>query len=220
MKYDMLEVVECEIIEEEIDVVNFTCEPHHYYISNDIVSHNCDTPYAIEGKDFKKLPVETVVNTILSFDCTDVTFTGGEPFLYLESIKTIMDILNATDGNFTYNFETNGIICNPRICQEYNPTIVVSPKLHALSGDYINSIEGWGRASGDICFKFVYENSDTIEQIKKLEKALGDKSIYLMPEGIKFDNEKYEECAQKCIENGYIMSPRLHNIIWGNKRGV
>jgi hypothetical protein len=31
---------------------------------------------------------------------------------------------------------------------------------------------------------------------------------------------RYQQCADACIKNGYIMSPRLHVILWGNKRGV
>lgn len=227
MKFNGVGVQKIELIEEEIDVVNFECSPHSYYIANGLVSHNCDTKYAIKGGKNHKMTVEDIVEHIDILDthkCQDVTFTGGEPMLHINELCDVMCKL------YTHNFhfETNGTIFPDKYLgalSDLSVDFVVSPKLHAINDKYIEALKMWTTLEPAVCFKFVYESPETIKQIAKLKEKIPfldgiSIPIYLMPEGIKFDQAKYEETVEACIKNGYIMSSRLHNIIWGNKRGV
>jgi len=187
----------------------------------------CDTMYSVQKQDdtIRHIPIETAVNTILQYKCNNVTFTGGEPFLYKEQIKNIMWMLNL-NKDFEFSFETNGMISDIIDFHPYKVSYVVSPKLHALKNDenYLDNIKNWSRYASHlpVYFKFVYETPETIEEIKKLSETieLDIEKIYLMPEGKKFDVRKYEECAEQCLKHHYKMSPRLHTIIWDIKRGV
>ena len=187
----------------------------------------CDTKYAIAGGDNKKMTADEVVAQVKKLDvytCEDITFTGGEPLLYIDELYEVIKRLYT----YKFQFETNGTIFPSKyqgFFWEFNVDFVVSPKLHAIDEKYIEALKLWAVYGPTVCFKFVYESPETIKQIKQLKEKIpalnyGDVPIYLMPEGIKFDQKKYEETSNACIENGYILSSRLHNIIWGNKRGV
>lgn len=188
----------------------------------------CDTMYSVQKQDdtIRHIPIETVVNTILQYKCNNVTFTGGEPFLYKDQIKNIMWMLTL-NNDFEFCFETNGMISDIIDFHPYKVSYVVSPKLHALKNNesYLDNIKNWARyaAHMPVYFKFVYENESSIEEIKKLSELTEIKNtekIYLMPEGKTFSIDKYKECAEQCLKHHYKMSPRLHTIIWGITRGV
>lgn len=79
----------------------------------------------------------------------------------------------------------------------------------------------------DVQFKFVYSGETCISEIKNILKEMPDTiskfgHVYLMPEGTTVDqmNTLGKECVEKCIENGWNFAPRLHILIWGDKRGV
>ncbi len=44
----------------------------------------CDSMYAVEGTDFSSLEINDVINTTLSYQCSNICITGGEPLLQLE----------------------------------------------------------------------------------------------------------------------------------------
>ena len=198
----------------------------------------CDSMYAVKKTDdtSQRVPVESVVNTIKSLECLDVTFTGGEPLMYKDQIYSIMKMLSLCD-DYKFHFETNGL-AKPVLGweEEFDITYSVSPKFHALTlkenqhlkkecGTYIGMLRFWCTfLKKNMCLKFVYEGPETIEKIKLLRRMLmgldSGIDIYLMPEGITFDQDKYKECADMCVKYGFKMSSRLHNIIWGSKRGV
>lgn len=79
----------------------------------------------------------------------------------------------------------------------------------------------------DVQLKFVYSGKECIDEIKGLLKELTgnvklDKLVYLMPEGTTVEqmNTLGKECVEQCIEQGWNFAPRLHILIWGDKRGV
>ena len=197
----------------------------------------CDSMYAVRndnpfGNGYKNIwTAEEIIKKIKEYNCKDVTFTGGEPFLYINQIKTIIEQLGES---YKFHFETNGMIV-PEEMLYTNVTYSVSPKFHLLDlsetmnpnfdcNAYIGSLRHWVEfMHGQLCLKFVYEGEETIKNIKILESMVygfRDCSVYLMPEGNQFDQKKYLECAEQCKKHNYKMSARLQNILWGPKRGV
>lgn len=82
----------------------------------------------------------------------------------------------------------------------------------------------------NVQYKFVYSGDESVEEIRKiLDKVareddkldINDK-VYLMPEGTTINqvNDNTKNCVESCIENGWNFAPRLHILIWGDKRGV
>lgn len=198
----------------------------------------CDSRYAIEKQDdtSKIVPIEEVVNTIISMGINDVTFTGGEPLMYKEQIINIIDLLLLRDESFKFHFETNGTIKGDGFEKYDCVDFVVSPKLQFLdlnidsikdtTDKYLGMLNYWaqiGTLDWNVTFKFVYETPETVNKVKKLTDiclGMNRNKIYLMPEGKEFNQAKYIECAEMCMKHGYILGSRLHTIIWGSKRGV
>jgi len=187
----------------------------------------CDSLYAVNKIDDTPqiLPLESVVNTIIKLGLKDVTFTGGEPMLYQDKILHIIDLLRLSDDKYTFHFETNGTIIPKGNFDD--STFIISPKLQFIDDKYIKSLKNWcyeQTVSYKVALKFVYEDFSTVDKIRKLlEDVEVDDTlipIYLMPEGKTFDQQKYQECADVCIKNGWYLGARLHTIIWGAKRGV
>ncbi len=93
----------------------------------------------------------------------------------------------------------------------------------------------------DTQLKFVYSDESVIDEINDLHSQLIarveginaiaptdvhkrylDKITYLMPEGttVEHMNDVGKECVEQCIKHGWNFAPRLHILIWGDKRGV
>jgi organic radical activating enzyme len=72
------------------------------------------------------------------------------------------------------------------------------------------------------CFKFV--TSDNIDEIKSFvdHYQIAKEKVYLMAEGFErfAQVEQVEKVLKWCVENGYNYGPRLHTLLWGNRRGV
>jgi len=192
----------------------------------------CDTKYSIEKIDdtVQIVTLEEIVNTIIGYGCKHVAFTGGEPMLYIEKINDIIGLLSLHSDNYTYHFETNGLI-GPKWQYDAHVTYAISPKFYKLDptteNEYTNSVKEWvnwnDKPNTKSILKFVYEGEETIKKIKQLEKTIdgfGNTPIYLMPEGRTLDLDKYRECAKICMKEGWRFSIRLQCILWNDQRGT
>ena len=178
----------------------------------------CDTKYSWEDGDEKS--VEYIVEEIKKYPCKTVCFTGGEPLLQQEGIIKIIKKL----PGYEFHLETNGTL-EPvnylTYCMSYH---IISPKLQFsfdISPFYSN--ESLGN------FKFVVsEESDLLDILSFIEyNSLGDRGnrFYLMPESITVEEQKDKlkfiiEFVKKHTELNFIVTPRLHILAYGNKRGV
>jgi 7-carboxy-7-deazaguanine synthase len=182
----------------------------------------CDSGYAKTGK-FKEVEVENIIERIKNKRIA--VFTGGEPLLQYKALRKIWST------GTSLHLETNGSVSFGKYLGfDYAS---VSPKLHALNEEYLDTLTEWARAAVympqyEISFKFVYESDDSwkaklnsvLLNFKENDVNLKGLNIYMMPEGQEFNRERYKECAEFCIDNGYILAPRLHTLIWPKQRGV
>jgi 7-carboxy-7-deazaguanine synthase len=76
----------------------------------------------------------------------------------------------------------------------------------------------------DYQLKFVIAREEDVEEVQTLVNELGapPEKVILMPEGITPEdlNTRGVWIAELCKEFGYRFSPRLHVLLWGNKRGI
>ncbi|MBW7959815.1 MAG: radical SAM protein, partial [Candidatus Promineofilum sp.] len=66
----------------------------------------CDTMYAVEGRDFKDMTVEAVVEEIASYGCRRVCITGGEPLIQAKEAAALAAMLTAE--GYCIVLETSG----------------------------------------------------------------------------------------------------------------
>ena len=196
----------------------------------------CDTKYHKNGEF---LSIKKIVSKIKSFNSKTklVIFTGGEPLLQQEAIVEIIKQLNPKGGfygtwfDWWFQIETNGSIepniINEYICHEKGKTVYiqynVSPKLssfYSKSKTNLSNIHLWGR----FILKLVITSEKDILELKQLQEKykIINCSVWLMPEGAsKKEQEKNMPMVVKLAKKyNYNFSPRLHILIWDQKKGI
>ncbi len=170
----------------------------------------CDTPYSYDGKSFREISVEALVDEIENFGLKRVCITGGEPFLTSQLPNLVESLL---EKEYTVLIETNGTLWNENIgnMKTDNLHITCSPKppsyfIHPQLLPYITEL------------KFVVDKHIKLENIlnEKTEKIIKNDFIVLQPESNKKEMvEKalkiQEELLKKGIESRII--PQCHKVL-------
>ncbi len=201
------------------------------YVSEGILSHNCDTPFTSWNPENKDITLTEAVETITKYDCKHVVITGGEPFIQVKELTELCRELDQRGHHIT--IETNGTIFAPVAAH----LISMSPKLRNSNPPSANRFfqrHERGRICPDVIrqfldryecqVKFVVDQPADLEEVQTLqtEISIPAETIVLMPQGITPEElaPKQEWLVDICKEHGYRYSPRVHVDIWGDKRGV
>jgi len=173
----------------------------------------CDTQYA--WHEYAEMNPGEIIREVLRYDCRDVVITGGEPFLQWESgLITLHGELAGKGCRILY--ETSGKAGIPVLP---DATVVLSPK--NIKGKWQLALENFDRAH---YFKFVAADIRSLEEIHLFvqDNAIPKQKVYIMPMGATREEQlsRMEMVFTFCAEHGYRMSPRLHILVFGEKRGV
>ena len=192
----------------------------------------CDTKYTWDWRhyDYRQEVVELtpaqVEETVLEYDCRHLVITGGEPMLQQKGLASVVGPLK--ERGYSFEVETNGTIApGPSLAlavDQWN----VSPKL-ANSGngegrrEVPQALRAFARLSNTY-FKFVVAEYGDLHEVRTLVDRYGlqRERVILMPEGRNDAAlaEKSRWLSQACIEEGFRFTPRLHILLWGDKRGT
>ncbi len=192
----------------------------------------CDTPYTSWSPEGVEMSVADVLAEVRRHPCTHVVVTGGEPMIQ----PVVVELTNALhDSGLHITIETAGTVWSPVACD----LMSISPKL--ANSTPVDRDEGrWAamhervRHQPDVLRRLMAEYSYQLkfviaapEDMEEVERLLGevdaDRSrVVLMPEGIDVEtlSERGRWLVKICKERGYRFSPRLHVVLWGNRRGV
>lgn len=194
----------------------------------DLACSFCDSKYAWhEGTNVE---VQNIFNKAMCFD--RVVITGGEPLLQQKEIETLINKLCADDKEMIIEIETNGTIIPIFKKNLKNIIFNVSPKLASSGNNYekriipevLNFYSKHLNTYNSINFKFVIDNETDIREVEELiyQYKIIKKNVFLMPMGVDRGEQitKLEEIAKYALLLGVNISPRLHILIYGNKRGV
>lgn len=193
----------------------------------------CDTPYTSWESEGEEWPLERILSWVKSHPAyRHVVLTGGEPMLFAET-EPLTRALHELGLHVT--IETAGTLIRDVACD----LMSISPKL-------ANSTP-WQRGSGewaerheqlriqphvltslmrnfDYQLKFVVSSPDDLEEIERLAEQLhaAPQRILLMPEGIEAAvlNERAAWLVEECKLRGWRFCPRLHVLLYGNRRGT
>ena len=192
----------------------------------------CDTKYTWDWKHFTyerevmELTLDVVTDRILAHGCAHLVITGGEPLLQQRVLASLVGPLKEKD--FSFEVETNGtIVPCPQLLDAVDQWNV-SPKL-AFSGNEeqrrnVPAALRCFSALSNAYFKFVVTNDSDILEVQGLmqEYQLSKKQVILMPEGTsaRVLQGRGRWLSQVCIDLGLRFSPRLHILLWGDKRGM
>jgi 7-carboxy-7-deazaguanine synthase len=195
----------------------------------------CDTPYASWSPEGEDVPVERIVERVRAFPAArQVVLTGGEPMIMPE-IESLCDALKAADYHIT--IETAATVYRPLKVDLAS----LSPKLsnstpHQREGGRFARVHEQNRlnvpviqrfidAAPDFQLKFVVAQESDVVEIRFILDQLSGWSpadVLLMPEGTDAGtlNDRSAWLAELCRANGFRFCPRLHVLLYGNRRGT
>lgn len=193
----------------------------------------CDTPYTSwhpEGEEWSEERILAWVDLQPAY--RHVVLTGGEPMLF-SAIEPLTRLLQERGLHIT--IETAGTVDRDVACD----LMSISPKL-ANSTPWRRGAKEWaerheatriqlevlrsltGRFEHQLKF-VVAEPGDLLEiedLVRRLDASAG--RILLMPEGVDAASlaERSQWLVEECKRRGWRYSPRLHVLLYGNRRGV
>jgi len=192
----------------------------------------CDTPYTSWSPEGAEMSVAEVLAEVRSHPSAHVVVTGGEPMIQ----PALVELTNALhDSGLHITIETAGTAWAPVACD----LMSISPKL--ANSTPVDRDEGrWAAmhervrhqpevlrrlmAEYPYQLKFVIAAPEDMEEVERLiiEVDADRSRVVLMPEGIDVETlaERGRWLVEICKERGYRFSPRLHEMLWGNRRGV
>jgi 7-carboxy-7-deazaguanine synthase len=172
----------------------------------------CDTRYALSGG--KEMTIADILSQIKALGCSNIVITGGEPFMQKDEVILLHEAL--VNSSFSVQYETSGKAGIPEL---KNAFIVLSPK----RPDKKWLIDKKDLPKAD-CLKFLYDSSKGGRTIKKFvsDNNIDSSRVFIMPQGRtrKAQIDMMPEVFEFCVNNGFIMTPRLHVLCYGNKRGI
>lgn len=173
----------------------------------------CDTRYA--WYEFTEMGFDDILQQVERYGCRDIVITGGEPFLQW---KTGLEELHRglVDGGYRIFYETSGKAGIPDL---QGATVVLSPK--HIEGRWHVSRETVGKAG---FLKFIAHDAASMEDISRFigEYDIAAEKVFIMPLGSTRQEqlERMESVFTFCRNNGFRMTPRLHILIFDDRRGV
>lgn len=164
-----------------------------------------------------------------------VVITGGNPLIHQKKLVFNRLLGELHRRGYTIEMEDNGTIAPAEYITDALGVYQyhITPKL-ANSGlaksvrDREDVMRRYVEISEDlncrVVFKYVISTLEDFEEVCALVEKynIPREYVWMMPEGISLDAtmEKSYWLIEKCIEFGFNFTPRLHIMIWGNKRGV
>ena len=190
----------------------------------------CDTPYTWDWDRFdpavelRRRTVDDVLAEVDAMAVDLVVITGGEPLAQRAGLISLARGLRERD--IRIEVETSGVIAPPPEAVELVDQWNVSPKLansgmaaeRRLVPDALAAFVATGRA----VFKFVVVDPDDLDEIGALVEAHGLGPVWVMPEGTDGPTiaAGLRALAEPVLARGWHLTPRLHVLVWGDRRGV
>lgn len=193
----------------------------------------CDSKYtwlnqerSVSGVDYRGMTAQDVFEKVMGFDCRHIVVTGGEPLLHQRLLPAILSRLRR-EGVYV-EVETNGTMRPTVEMLDVVDCFNVSPKTSNSGVDARVRVRGAALstlvASRKAWFKFVIGEIQDLSEVEKLiaEFSIPRDRVLLMPEGTDAALllERGRWLVDVCKEKGFRFTPRLHILLFGNKRGT
>jgi organic radical activating enzyme len=186
----------------------------------------CDTKYSWVGPPVCELPAGEILGYCRARPGAQVIVTGGEP-LENPACEPLIEILK--DEGLRVEVETSGYIEPTDALLSLVDQWNVSPKLKsaAIPEDKQPQTLDWLRRAKEPYLKFVLHKTEEITEVEEILQryALADWEPHrtiISPGGKKYAHmePRLLPLAEAALEKGWSFTPRLHVILWGDKRGV
>lgn len=197
----------------------------------------CDTPYTWDWKgkngqrfdpsaELRDMDPETLVAMLTRMNVDMAVITGGEPLVQSSGVADLVSRLNA--AGMSVEIETNGTRPIPAGLTGRRVRFNVSPKLSNSGEPYEKRVKpavlsGFAERA-DTAFKFVVADQAELGEVREIVEAahVHASQVWVMPEGKTPEavSAGVAAIADAAIRYGWNVTPRLHVIVWGDRRGV
>lgn len=193
----------------------------------------CDSKYtwlnqdtARAGREYQLMTTSGLLEKVLAYGTRHLVLTGGEPLLNQRVLLPVLSDLKKR--GFYVEVETNGTLAPSVEFAAAVDCFNVSPKTSNSGVDerlrtrprvtraFVDSKKAW--------FKFVIGRLEDVMEVEDLisKSSIPRELVLLMPEGTDSTAllERGRWLAELCKEKGFRFSPRLHILLFGNRRGT
>jgi len=180
------------------------------------------------SEEARSVPVADVENEIRQFNLDHLVITGGEPMLQQRHLVSLLGRLKSRCKEYFVEVETNGTIKPDENFLQLIDQWNVSPKLESSGNSRFarekkDALDFFASLRNSF-FKFVVQDNEDLEEVGSLARrsSISPGKIILMPEGTEASvlKERTVWLSEVCESKGYRLTPRLHILLWGNKRGT
>jgi 7-carboxy-7-deazaguanine synthase len=193
----------------------------------------CDTKFtwlnqdaSKPGVDYQPMTTEAVLERVTGYGCSHLVLTGGEPLLHQRLLTPVLSGLKK--AGFYVEVETNGTVTPSAETIAQVDCFNVSPKTsNSNVEEAVRTRPGALQAliqSQKAWFKFVIGNAEDVFEVEALiaRFAIPHERVLLMPEGTDSATllERGRWLTDICKEKGFRFTPRLHILLFGNRRGT
>lgn len=189
----------------------------------------CDTPYTSWDPEGRHMAMDDILDYVRQRSTGHTVVTGGEPMIAQEIVQLTRG-LRQLEQHIT--IETAGTVYDSVECD----LMSISPKLANSTPDdpawrdrhdklrYQPHVLRRLMSEYPYQLKFVVAGEGDIAEVAKVVSDLGAEParVILMPEGVNEAvlRERSVWLTEACKERGWRFSPRLHILLYGNKRGT
>jgi 7-carboxy-7-deazaguanine synthase len=187
----------------------------------------CDTPYTWDWSrhdpavELRELSVDEVLASVDAMGPVSMlVVTGGEPLLQQRRLPPLLT--GARERGLWVEVETAGTLAPDPEVVALVDRFNVSPKL-ANSGNpeerrHRPEVLAAFEATGKAVFKFVVRDVSELDEVA----AFGVAPVWIMPEGTDAATltSRMQALAPAVLARGWHLTPRLHVLLWGDRRGV
>jgi 7-carboxy-7-deazaguanine synthase len=189
----------------------------------------CDTPYTWDWRRFRpdeelrRIDAGTVTSAVEEMGVDMLVITGGEPLLQARALMPLLEA--AGERGWRVEVETNGTVAPPPQLARLVTAFNVSPKLANSGVAESERIRPAAlaalRATGRAVFKFVVTSPADLDEVAVLAGEHRLEPVYVMPEGTTAEVvlTRMRELAEPVLAHGFHLTPRLHILLWGDRRG-
>lgn len=194
----------------------------------------CDTPYASWKPEGREMTPAEIEQAVLGYTSRHVVITGGEP-LIMPELESLCFRLAAAGKHITIETAGTRFVPLPADLISLSPKLASStpcPEEHGAMATHheenridLTALQRFIDTAADVQLKFVILSPSDVAEVEDLLGHLrgwNREDVLLMPEGTRPEvlEEQGEWLAEACRQRGFRFCPRLHVMIWGNRRGV
>jgi 7-carboxy-7-deazaguanine synthase len=211
-------------------VYDITCEPHPTFFANGLLTHNCDTLYAVEPVQVQAeaewLAVDAIVARLdaLSKHTPWVTLSGGNPAIH--DLSGLVARLHATGRKVA--IETQGTVYRPWLAECEVVTVSPKPPSSNMITDYakLDRFAALPQANlkvvvfdeGDYQYaRAIHQRYPGVPFTLQVGNTVGEDTTTALLGKLDW----LAQCAMHDEAMGdALVLPQLHTLMYGNRRGV